>query len=200
MPVRSFFAAVLACVAVAAVAAPAGAQPSKPVSATINALALAPMPPAASIEIVSYDDSDLALAIADVARQTLAAKGYQVGAGGQLLLGLELRDRDTITRDVPTLGSATADTRLDEGSVRVNLFADSEDSVLGGRVNPDSVDALQFGIFVTLNDRSTGRRVWQGEIMADISGSSREEAGPLLVSAIANRLGEPISRESLVLE
>lgn len=180
---------------------PAAAQATQPITGTISALALQPVSPGGTIEIVSYDDSDLAQAIAGVAAQAASARGYQVGAGGQFQLGIELIDHMTINDRSPTLGSAGYDSAgQDDTNVRVNIFADSEDSVLGGRVGPGSADVLEFGLYVTLNDRSTGRRVWQAEIMADISGSSRETAGRLMTQAVIQRLGEPIAQEQVILE
>lgn len=180
---------------------PATAQTTQPITGTISALALQPVSPGGTIEIVSYDDSDLAQAIAGVAAQAASARGYQVGAGGQFQLGIELIDHMTINDRSPTLGSAGYDSAgQDDTNVRVNIFADSEDSVLGGRVGPGSADVLEFGLYVTLNDRSTGRRVWQAEIMADISGSSRETAGRLMTQAVIQRLGEPIAQEQVILE
>lgn len=177
------------------------AQSDQPVTASISALALAPMPDATTVEIVSYDDSDLAQSVANVARQALEGRGYQLGAGGQLRLGIELIDRIAIAERSPTLGSAQIQTGpRDESDVRVNIFADSEDSVLGGRVGPGSSDSLQFGLYVTLNDSSTGRRVWQAEIIADIGGSSREIAGPLMAQAVADFIGEPASQVEIILE
>ena len=177
------------------------AQTNQPVTASISALALAPMPDATTVEIVTYDDSDLAQSVANVAGQALEGLGYQLGAGGQLRLGIELIDRIAIAERSPTLGSAQIQTGpRDESDVRVNIFADSEDSVLGGRIGPGTSDSLQFGLYVTLNDSSTGRRVWQAEIIADIGSSSREIAGPLMAQAVADFIGEPASQVEIILE
>lgn len=197
---KALVSALFGC-ALLAGAGPAAAQTARPITGTISALALQPMPAGGTIEIVSYDDSDLAQAIASVAAQAASARGYQVGAGGQYQLGIELIDHMTISDRSPTLGSAGYDSAgQDDTNVRVNIFADNEDSVLGGRVNPGSADVLEFGLYVTLNDRSTGRRVWQAEIMADVSASSRETAGRLMTQAVIQRLGEPISQEQVILE
>jgi hypothetical protein len=198
---RHIIAAALVALALPALAGPARAQSDAPVTAVLSALALQPMPEATSIDVVTYDDSDLARSIGAVARQALAARGYQVGPGGQLRLGLELRDELQIGDRTPTLGSARVERgEFDDSNVRVNIFADNQDSVLGGRVGPTTSDALRFGLYVTLNDMTTGRRIWQAEIMADISGSDRETAGPQMVQAALQRLGEPVSREQVILE
>lgn len=196
---RRFVHSAAAALMIATLAVPAQAQSDRPVTAVVSALALAPMPSAETIEIVSYDDSDLARTIGTVASQTLSANGYQVGSGGQLLLGLELIDQLSLNERDPTIGSTSPGANQPNEAERVNLFADSEDSVLGGRIGPTSPNALQFGIYATLNDRATGRRVWQAEIMADIAGSTREAVGPLLVSAVVERIGRAIAREELVL-
>lgn len=198
---RSLFAAALIAVALPASHGPARAQTDAPVTAVMSALALQPMPDDRTVEVVTYDDSDLARAVGAVAGQALTAQGYQVGDGGRLQLGIELRDELQIGERAPTLGSATVERgEIDDNNVRVNIFADNQDSVLGGRVGPTTSDALRFGLYVTLNDRSTGRRIWQAEIMGDISGTDREAAAPLMTQAVLQRLGAPVTQEQLVLE
>lgn len=196
---RLALAAILA--AIASTGPVAMAQTEQPVTASISALALAPMPAGSTVEIITYDDSDLARSIANVTGQALEGRGFQLGSGGQLKLGIELIDRIAIAERSPTLGSAQVQTGpRDESDVRVNIFADSEDSVLGGRVGPGSSDSLQFGLYVTLNDTTTGRRVWQAEIIADIGSSSREIAGPLMAHAVVDYIGEPASQVEIILE
>lgn len=198
---RLAFAAALMAIVLPAVPGPARAQSEQRVTAFLSALALQPLPEAATVEVVTYDDSDLSRAIGTVARQALTARGFEVEAGGQLQLGIELLDQLTLSDRSPTLGSARIDSNAeDDGNVRVNIFADNQDSVLGGRIGPPTSDALRFGLYVTVNDRSTGRRLWQAEIMADISRSDRESAGPLMAQAVVQHLGQPVANEQLVLE
>ena len=200
MPPRRLIHSAALALSMAVLAGPATAQTDRPVTAVISALALAPMPSARTVEVVSYDDSDLARTIATVASQALGANGYEVGAGGQLLLGLELVDQLRLNDRDPTIGSTSPGAENPNQAERVNLFADSEDSVFGGRIGPTSPDAVQFGIYATLNDRATGRRVWQAEIMADIAGSTREAVAPLLMSAVIEHIGEAVAREEMVLD
>ena len=198
---RFALAAALFALMLPAHGSPARAQSDERLTALISALALQPLPDDMTVEVVTYDDSEVARSIGAVARQALTARGFQVGEGGRLQLGIELLDQLTLSDRSPTLGGARIDSNADDdANVRVNIFADNQDSVLGGRIGPPTSDALQFGLYVTLNDRSTGRRLWQAEIMADIGRSDRESAGPLMAQAVVQHLGQPIANQQVVLE
>jgi hypothetical protein len=75
----------------------------------------------------------------------------------------------------------------------MNLWSNSQDSVVGGRRGADSAFATtRYILRATLDDQRTGQRLWQGE--ASYTGASNDQAGtfaamaPVLVDGFGETL------------
>ena len=84
---------------------------------------------------------------------------------------------------------------------RINLWSNRRDSVIGGRrdrVLAPAVDELH--VEITLDSRSDGRCVWQGEAVHRLDGRDEQLAAEQLIPLLIDRLGRSASAEPIELE
>lgn len=187
-----------------AVSVPAWAQ--GPREALVTAVAYRPLPEARSVEVCTLDDSEHNLALQKEFERVLLTNGYQVAVDGNLILTFETRDEigawvDEGRRTVLELRGQTGPDDTEHASVRFNIF----DSRRGGIINEGEggtaiMTPSRYRLEVNVDDRSNGRRVWQGWSVADLGHGDTLELGRAMVRLIVENLGKTISRETFATE
>jgi hypothetical protein len=184
--------------AFAAVAAPlAWAEPIG--EGTLNAVAFEPMPADAALEVRVLDDSDENLAIKREMEAALTGRGFRIGTDDAPLV---------LTIDT---GESVAAWHTDSQTDRVPMMDDR------GRLFPQGeldvtrqvrlplprttvVTPAQYRIGVTIDDRASGVRIWQGWTIADLSQGEPAELASAMVPKLADSLGRTVREERFPLQ
>ena len=131
----------------------------------VNFYALEAPPPAFTVSVAPYDDSDLNLKLkadfeAALTTRWQAAVRAEAAAAYLLLFEAEVVPAN-LAPPPPSLGSA----RVSDGGaeVSVNVWSTSKDSVLGGRQQAPEAGSNVFHIDAVLRKRATGEVAWQGD-------------------------------------
>lgn len=169
----------------------------------LNAVSYKAIPPGAVLTVRPLDNSDANLALREDFERELRGRGYRVGPDAGLVLSFETRDvvgaySAGVARHVVELSGGGGDGGGEDARARVNMF----DSSSGGVLNPGSetkdttiVTPTQYRIDATVEDRSTGRRLWQAWAVADLEQSDGLTLTRAMVPAIANALGETVRQQ-----
>jgi hypothetical protein len=166
---------------------------------TLNAVAFEPMPADAALEVRLLDDSDENLAIKREMEAALTSRGFRVG-----------RDDAPLVLTIDT-GESVAAWHTDSQTDRVPMMDDR------GRLFPQGeldvtrqvrlplprttvVTPAQYRIGVTIDDRASGVRIWQGWTIADLSQGEPAELASAMVPKLADSLGRTVREERLPLQ
>jgi hypothetical protein len=168
--------------------------------------------PGSAVMIRPLDDTRANLALKR--RFSVALKQHAVRVEDQdtpYVLSFETEVDHGIRRGGPSLGSASgaasgsaADAASPSGldvEVRVNIWASHRDSLLGGRIDDMATrGTLRYVLTATLEEESTGRRLWQGE--ASCAGAAADEGATLaaMASVLADQFGRTVRQRTFRLE
>jgi hypothetical protein len=169
-----------------------------------RAFAAAPTPNAFAIEHGDHTDENKALA-ESLAKQA-ASRGMTVQRGGSTLVlrfDTEVRtaqaQRRSYSRDAgtldPDLGTPTPPGSKDEVA---NVLSSRGGGVLGSRggSGADYSRPLRYVVNATLDDRTTGRRIWQGHVSYDSASSDRTATFVSLAPVLADQIGKNVQERS----
>jgi len=149
------------------------------------------------------DNSDQNLALQKEFERALKNKGYKVSKDAPLILTFETRDTDgSWTGGGPNriveLSNNHAQTGVNAPQVRFNLF----NSTRGGLLNPNrkertrTVSPSTFRIDVTIDNKSDGKRLWQGWSTVDLGISSNRAVTRVMIPTIIDGLGKTVKQQS----
>ena len=153
------------------------------------------------------DNSDQNIALQAEFERELKQKGYTVSRDATLIFSFETRDASGAwTGGGPNpfveLSNNHDQTGVNAPQVRFNLF----NSNRGGILNPDRIDRTRtvtpsrFRIDVTIEDKTNGKRLWQGWSTADIGIGTTRVMSRSMIPAIVNGLGKTVKKKSFPLE
>ena len=135
----------------------------------LNAVSYAELPPTKEITVETFDDSEKVLKLKELFEEELRLAGYTLTNNARLILSFEARDTEGKwsgggPNRLIEIRNSDNHTGKDAPDVRVNIF----DSERGGLLNPKrdkgitQVASSQFRIDATIEDRTDGKRLWQG--------------------------------------
>lgn len=158
----------------------------------VSALVLRDIPAPTVLAVEPRDDTDVNLQIARQFEAELKARGIRVDRNAPLAIRFTSGSETALSRGRGgSLGEARVENDV-ESRVILNLWSNSKDSVVGGRVDPAGgiVDS-RFRLRATLDDRRNGERLWQGD--AVVAQQGRDEPLALsqpMVSALVPLIGK----------
>lgn len=185
----------LAVFGVALAAAPAGAE-SEDESAPGLAYAssYAPVPSGIPVAVRAWDNTAVSSPRVKASfTDALSRRGIQLAEKNtSLTLNFETEVESlAVPGQGPSLGQFQG--RNWDSRVRMNLWSNSQDSVFAGRRSDSGGSGTtRYILRVTLDDESSGARIWQGE--ASYTGASSDDAGtfaamaPVLVDGFGENL------------
>ncbi|MCP5367956.1 MAG: hypothetical protein H6907_03560 [Hyphomicrobiales bacterium] len=164
----------------------------------LSAQALRPIPPGATISVEPLDNSRENLRIQEQFESLLTQRGFKVERGGQLILTFETRDdlgewNSAERRALVDAQMRGGRTGGEDARVRASIF----DSRRGGVLNKGDIQTQpsstpsQYKLEVTLDDRSNGRRLWQGWSSADLGPT---QDGSALISSMVGPMVESLGK------
>jgi len=172
----------------------------------MSSVSFLPIPAGATILVRPLDNSDHNLALRKDFERALTAKGYTIAKDANLILTFETRDTaGAWSGGGPNrfleLSNNDAQTGVDAPRVRLNLF----NSARGGIFNPGRKDTTRtvtpssFGIDVTLEDKTNGKRLWQGWSSADISVGDGRSTTQAMIPALIDGFGKTVKQKTFPL-
>ncbi len=173
----------------------------------INAVSFQPLPQGSSLFVRPLDNSDHNLILQKDFERVLRQKGYNISRDAALILTFETRDTAGSwsgggPNRLVELSNNPDQTGIEAPQVRLNLF----NSARGGLLNPDrrewtrTVTPSSFRIDVTIDDKSNGKRLWQGWSSADIGPGDNRKMTRNMIPILVNILGQTVRQKSFPLQ
>ncbi len=193
---------ILAAVLLAA-AVPAAGQATDEVVGRVTAFACESLPSPLNIEVETSDGSPREDRLRRILVKSLAARQAVVSPGAPLRLSLYVRSvREPEIRKGRDLGQFSRGNANDERTqFLINLWSSRSDSVIGGRrdqVLAAGVDELH--IEITLDSRTNGQCVWQGEAVIRLDGRDETAVAEQIIPLLVERLGRSARDEPIDLD
>lgn len=200
----SFLALALA-LALAAPAVAANDAPPPP-RGYLTAFACETLAKPLRIHVEAADNSPQNIRLKDLLVKRLTKNGAEIVASSPQVLSLDVAIERQATRDKPPdmvdvrVGNKRPDNSVnrDFARVRMNIWSTTRDSLLTGRqtgVEQQGFDMLQLR--ASLNSRTDGRCLWQGEIIEDLEGDDPYKAAAKLIPDLADAVGHAVDRKPI---
>ncbi len=172
----------------------------------MNAVSFLPVPAGSAILVRPLDNSDDNLVLLEDFENALKNKGYTISKDAALILTFETRDDSGSwagggENRFVELSNNHDHSGVDAPRVRFNLF----NSQRGGILNSDRKEATHtvtpssFRIEVTVDDKSNGKRVWQGWGSAETRVGTSQETSRKMVPFLIDGLGRTIRQKTFPL-
>lgn len=172
----------------------------------ITAFACGDLPKRPSVQVISTDDSNDALALRKHLIATLRTRGILVDPKARLRLTVE------VTRKVDATPARKPDlvelSRRDqepvaggpgggyETRVEVNIWSSRKDSLIGGRTSGKTGRvAEQLRMEITINDTGTGACLWKGTAFHDLAGRDLWREAKRVAGPLVRKIGEQAAHE-----
>lgn len=175
----------------------------------VTAFACGDLPKRLSVQVISTDDSDDALALRKHLIATLRTRGISVDPKARLRLTVEVtRKVDAAPARKPDLVELSRrDQEPVEGGpgggyetrVEVNIWSSRKDSLIGGRTSGKTgrvVDQLRMEI--TINDLNSGACLWKGTAFHDLAGRDLLREAKRVAGPLVRRIGKKAAHEPFV--
>ncbi|MBT7943578.1 MAG: hypothetical protein HN719_09515 [Alphaproteobacteria bacterium] len=169
----------------------------------ISAVSFLPVPAGSAISVRPLDNSDHNLILQKDFEDALKNKGYAIKDDATLILTFETRD-DTGAwsgggeNSYVELSNNSDQSGTNAPRVRFNLFNSSR----GGILNPNrrestrTVTPSSFRIDVTVDDKSNGKRMWQGWSSAGSRVGTSQETSRNMIPILVDGLGQTIRQKT----
>ncbi len=133
----------------------------------------------------------------------LRAGGAEIATDARVVLTLDVRTvREFQEKSASTLfdlhiGKKTSNFgKVD--TLRGNIWSNRRNSLLGGPKRQSGQHALnQLQVIATLNRRTDGRCLWQGEVLHNLNGENADNATLRIITILAGNLGKTVRNKAL---
>lgn len=196
---------------VAAPLAGAAAQTGERLPGHVSARVFAAAPAPLAFAIEPGDNTDENIALAESLGREAAARGIVINpTGGTLVLRFDTEVRTSA--QTPRQSFSREGPRLDPDSPTpappgardevANVLSSRGNAVIGGRRSggPDYARLLRYVINATLDDRTSGRRLWQGHVSYDSAAPDRTAMFVALAPILAEQVGKSVQEKSFQLD
>lgn len=172
----------------------------------ISAVSFLSVPAGSVIFVRPLDNSDSNLILQKDFERALKSKGYTIGKDAALILTFETRDDSGAwsgggENRYLELSNNHDQSGVNAPRVRLNLF----NSRRGGILNPNRKDTTRtvtpssFRIDVTIDDKSNGKRIWQGWSSLSTRVGGNREISRKMIPILVDGLGQTIRRKTFSL-
>jgi hypothetical protein len=169
--------------------------------AFVNAVSFQPLPERSVIAVRPLDNSDANLKLKTAIEEVLRVRGYGVSADSPLVLSFDTRDEvgawtDSGRRTILELRAEGGRDGGEYAHAKVNVFDTTAGGLLNeGRGGTSIATPSTYRIDATLDDRTNGRRLWQGWAIANLSHGERPDLDRAMIPAIVENLGRTTTRK-----
>ncbi len=179
--------------------------------AFVNSVSYQPLPERAIFAVRPLDNSDANLKLKTSIEEALRVKGFGVAKDAPLVLSFDTRDevgawsdagRRTILELRAESGREAGEfTRGEYAHAKVNIFDSASGGLLNeGRGGTSIATPSTYRIDATLDDRTNGRRLWQGWAIANLAYGDRTDLDRAMIPAIVQNLGRTTTRQPFNLQ
>ena len=169
----------------------------------LNAVSYAEIPNTREITVETFDDSEKVMKLKKLFEEELRLAGYNVTDNARLIMSFEARDTEGKwsgggPNRLIEIRNSDNHTGKDAPDVRLNIF----DSQRGGLLNPKrdkgitQVAPSDFRIDAMIEDRTDGKRLWQGWSVTKNSEIGEDQSlHPSMVKPIIGSIGKTVRDE-----
>ncbi len=189
---------------VLALAGPAQAEEGR-----INAAAYAPVPTGSAVTVLPMDDTDANLQLKDVFERALEARGYRIAPDAPLVVTFWTSgsyDLARRTRRGPGLlqfGATNRRRPATDVEAQVRLFSTKGGGLFQNpakRPSRKPLGSTRHRLDAVLKDQERGRRMWQGQSYADVSGGDPLTITESMVTPLIDSFGKTVRHQSFTVE
>ena len=192
--------------------APATAQEKPPAGdsaaaqAFVNSVSYQPLPERAGVTVRPLDNSDANLKLKVSIEEALRAKGFGITKDSPLVLSFDTRDEvgawsETGRRTILELRAEGGREGGEYAHAKVNVFDSASGGLLNeGRSGTSITTPSTYRIDVTVDDRTSGRRLWQGWAIANLAYGERNDLDRAMIPVIVQNLGRTTTRQPFNLQ
>lgn len=176
------------------------AQETKP--GRVTGRAFHPLAPRAMIEVSPLDDRDENLRIAAALREALLRAGYALGDATtplRLSFDSEVRPVPGAVRPPATPAPTGSDDAM-SGERGTSPIPDRRVPRASDNVPRGKPPLLRYVLNATIDDRTTGKRIWQGNVRYDDAESDRTQTLVRLVPPLMTAFGQTQKGRNFALE
>ncbi|MSO85734.1 MAG: hypothetical protein EXR02_06085 [Rhodospirillales bacterium] len=192
--------------------APATAQEKPPAGdsaaaqAFVNSVSYQPLPERAVVTVRPLDNSNANLKLKVSIEEALRAKGFGITKDSPLVLSFDTRDEvgawsETGRRTILELRAEGGREGGEYAHAKVNVFDSASGGLLNeGRSGTSITTPSTYRIDVTVDDRTSGRRLWQGWAIANLAYGERNDLDRAMIPVIVQNLGRTTTRQPFNLQ
>jgi len=172
----------------------------------LNAVAYRSLPTGQALRVVPIDNSDQSLALKREFERQLSDSGYAISEDAVLILTFETHDEigaytSRERRAFLELHGYSGSGGEDDAKMLLNLY----DSNTGGMFNEGKgetsiVTPSHYRMDVTIDDKSSGKRLWHAWTTADIGRSDSKTLTKSMVPALVDSVGSTVKRQTFPLQ
>ncbi|MFQ5764688.1 MAG: hypothetical protein ACE5GT_07160 [Rhodospirillales bacterium] len=173
----------------------------------VSAISFRPLPTGAAILVRALDNAKHNLVLREDFERVLKQKGYTLSDHADLVLTFETLDAGGAwtgggENRLVELSNNHDQTGIDAPRVRLNLF----NSARGGLLNPNrrdqtrTVTPSQYRIDVTIDDKTNGKRLWEGWTSIDIGPGDNRALTRTMVPVLVDSLGKTVRQQTFPLQ
>ncbi len=175
----------------------------EPNQGLLNAVSYERIPTGVAVAVSPLDNSDENLILQQRFEAELRAHGYRVSGDGPLVLTFGTRDTvgafsERNPRHVLELSGGGGRGGGEDAKARVNVFDSSGGGLLNeGKGSGDTsiVTPTQYRIDASIDERASGRRLWQGWATANLEQADGLALTMAMVPVIAQHVGQTVRQK-----
>lgn len=171
----------------------------------MSSISFSNIPANAEIQVLPYDDSDANIEVQRVFERILRQHGYKISETAKLILNFETRDEigswsGTDRRHLLSLEASGGRGGGEDASARLNFF----DSKSGGLINKGKggtsiATPSSYRIDATIEDRSSGKRLWQGWSVGKLGAGDGQSLTLKMVPVLVEGIGKTVRQKAFEL-
>jgi len=168
---------------------------------TMNAISFQPISGNAKIQVQPLDNSDANLALQTKFEDALRQRGYTISPDAKLILTFETRDEigawsSTDRRHVLSLEAKGGREGGENAKAIVNFYNSQSGGVFNKGSGGTSITTpSEYRIDATVEDRTTGKRLWQGWSVAKLGAWDGRTLTEKMIPVIVKGVGKTVRRE-----
>jgi hypothetical protein len=174
--------------------------------AFVNTVSYHPLPERAVVTVRPLDNSDANLKLKASIEEALRAKGFGIAKDSPLILSFDTRDEigawsETGRRTILELRAEGGREGGEYAHAKVNIFDSASGGLLNeGRSGTSITTPSTYRIDLTVDDRTSGRRLWQGWAIANLAYGERNDLDRAMIPVIVQNLGRTTTRQPFNLQ
>jgi len=168
----------------------------------MNSVSFRKFPQDTKLQVQALDNSDSNLALQKEFERVLLAEGYTLSNNATLILTFETRDEigawtTTDRRHVLSFESKGGREGGENAKARLNVFNSQSGGLLNrGRSGTNIATPSSYRIDVSIEDRSTGKRFWQGWSIAKLGAADGQTLTTKMIPALVREIGKTVRQKS----